>query len=84
MHGHHRRPVGDFEAMVATPAGSGTGSALARRSGRAERRLVGSSHGRSLARPARPLPTLLDLPSSLSAVAARAWHHVANLGLLYR
>ena len=48
-------------------------SALARYASRAERRSVGLAHRRSLARSARPLSFLPNLPSAFSAVAAR-WH----------
>src|ERR1039458_1993019 len=48
-------------------------SALARYASRAERCSLGFAHGCSLARPAGPPSSLSDLPSALSAVAAR-WH----------
>ena len=48
-------------------------SALARYASRAERCSLGFAHRCSLARSARPLCTLLNLPSTLSAVAAR-WY----------
>src|SRR3990172_7592316 len=75
MHGPQRCPVGGFETIVATSAGTGTGAALARWARRVERRVMGSSHGSSLARPALPLPTVPDLPSSFSAVGARRHPH---------
>jgi hypothetical protein len=48
-----------------------SGSALARCASRAERNSLDSAHRCSLARSARPLSALSNLPSALSAVAAR-------------
>src|ERR1019366_5258867 len=48
-------------------------SALARYASRAERCSLGFAHGCSLARPAGPLSSLSNLPSALSAVAARRY-----------
>src|SRR5216683_4934477 len=71
-HGPDRGAVGEAQA----PAGFQTTprwsrSALARCASRAERNSLGFAHRRSLARSARPLSTLSNLPSPVSAVAAR-------------
>src|ERR1700674_1867358 len=71
-HGLNRGAVGESEATACsetTPRRSR--SALARYASRAERCSLGFAHGGSLARSARPLSTLSNLPSALSAVAAR-------------
>ena len=72
MHGLDRSAVASTQALArsqATPRRSR--SAVARCASRAERSSLGLAHRCSLARFARPLSTLSDLPSPLSAVAAR-------------
>src|SRR5712691_7475039 len=71
-HGLDRGAVGKAQAppcSETTPRRSR--SALARRASRAERHSLGFAHRRSLARSARPLSALSNLPSTLSTVAAR-------------
>src|ERR1700686_107776 len=73
-HGPDRGAVEEAQAAAyskTTPRRSR--SALARYASRAEWRSVGLAHRCSLARSARPLSALPNLPSPLSAVAAR-WH----------
>ena len=72
MHGSHRCPMGDSQAKVAIPAAAAaTRPTVARCTASAERGTLDFTYRRPLARPAGPLSPLSDLPSSLSAVAAR-------------
>jgi len=75
-HGPHRRPVGSARATVSSATSGGWArSTVARYTRGAERRLLGFTHGRSLARSASTLSSLPDLSSPFSAVAAfRAVH----------
>src|SRR5467141_396144 len=71
-HGPNRGAVGETEATACSEATfRRSRSALARYASRAERCSLGFAHGCSLARSARPLSTLPNLPSPLSTVAAR-------------
>src|SRR5258708_34090838 len=73
-HGPNRGAVGETEATACSETTfRRSRSALARYASRAERCSVGFAHGCSLARPAGPLPSLSNLPSALSAVAARRY-----------
>src|SRR5919109_4318023 len=71
-HGLDRGAVASTQALAHSQATSRwSWSALARCAGRAERNPLGFAHRCSLARSARPLSTLPNLPSTLSTVAAR-------------
>src|SRR6516225_6117446 len=73
-HGLDRGAVASTQALAYSPATSRwSRSALARCASGAQRYSLGVTHRRSLARSARPLSPLSNLPSPLSAVAAR-WH----------
>jgi len=73
-HGLDRGAVASTPALAHSQTASRwSRSSLERRASRAERHSLGFAHRRSLARFARPLPALSNLPSPLSAVAAR-WH----------
>src|SRR6266404_422949 len=68
-HGLDRGAMGSTQAFAHSRATFG--SALARCASGAERNSLGFAHRCSLARFARPLPALSNLPSPFSAVAAR-------------
>src|ERR1017187_960256 len=71
-HGPNRGAVGETQATAGSETTfRGSRSALARYASRAERCSLGFAHWCSLARPARPLSSLSNLPSALSAVGAR-------------
>src|SRR5260370_7582619 len=70
-HGPHRRPMGGFAAFPSPETSSEARATLARCPRRVQRDSVGAAHRRSLARSARPLSALSNLPSPLPAVAAR-------------
>src|SRR5215470_6255267 len=71
-HGLDRGAVASTQALAHSQATSRwSRSAVARCANRAERNPLGFAHWGSLARSARPLSTLPNLPSPLSAVAAR-------------
>src|SRR5256886_11571305 len=71
-HGPNRGAVGETQATACSETTlRRSRSTLARYASRAERCSLGFAHGCSLARSARPLSTLPNLPSPLSAVAAR-------------
>ncbi len=71
-HGPDRGAVGEAHATAGSETTSRRSrSALARCASRVERNSLGLAHGCSLARSARPLSALPNLPSPLSAVAAR-------------
>src|SRR5262250_2756738 len=73
-HGLDRGAVASTQALAYSQATSRwSRSALARCASGAQRYSLGVTHRRSLARSARPLSSLSNLPSPLSAVAAR-WH----------
>ena len=73
-HGLDRGAVASTQALAHSQTTSRwSRSALARCASRAERNPVGFAHRSSLARSARPLSSLSNLSSALSAVAAR-WH----------
>src|SRR5260370_38924575 len=73
-HGPNRGAVGETEATACSETTfRRSRSALARYASRAERCSLGFAHGCSLARPAGPLSSLSNLPSALSAVAARRY-----------
>ena len=82
-HGPDRDAVASVEAFAHSQATSRwSRSALARYTSSAERHPLGIAHLCSLARSARPLPALSNLPPSFSAVAARRDSHptVARAG----
>src|SRR5260370_16377664 len=70
-HGPHRRPMGGFAAFPSPETSSEARATLARCPRRVQRDSLGAAHRRSLARSARPLSALSNLPSPLPAVAAR-------------
>src|SRR5258708_1065831 len=71
-HGLDRGAMGSTQAFAHSQATfRRSWSALARCASRAERNSLGFAHRCSLARSARPLSALSNLPSALSAVAAR-------------
>ncbi len=71
-HGLDRGAMGSTQAFAHSQATfRRSRSALARCASGAERNSLGFAHRCSLARFARPLPTLSNLPSPFSAVAAR-------------
>src|SRR5207253_1492923 len=70
-HGPHRRPMGGFAAFPSPETSSEARAAMARCVRRLQRDSLGAAHRRSLARSARPLSALSNLPSRLPAVAAR-------------
>ena len=71
-HGPNCGAVGETQATACSETTfRRSRSALARYASRAERCSLGFAHRCSLARSARPLSSLPNLPSSLSAVAAR-------------
>src|SRR6267143_934063 len=70
-HGPHRRPMGGFAAFPSPEISSEARATLARCPRRVQRDSLGAAHRRSLARSARPLSALSNLPSPLPAVAAR-------------
>src|SRR5260370_19969373 len=73
-HGPNRGAVGETQATACSEATfRRSRSALARYASRAERCSLGFAHGCSLARSARPLSSLSNLPPALSAVAARRY-----------
>ena len=78
-HGPHRRPVGGARTTVSSKAPGGWArSTVAGYASGAERRLLGATHRRSLARFASSVSSLPDLSSPFPAVAAlRAAHAVA-------
>src|SRR5437879_782754 len=70
-HGPHRRPMGGFAAFPSPETSSEARATMARCPRRVQRDSLGAAHRRSLARSARPLSALSNLPSPLPAVAAR-------------
>ena len=71
MHGSHRRPMGGARTAVSSRASGGwTGSTVARHSVCAQRRSLGFTHRRSLARSAVSLSALPNLSSTLPTLAA--------------
>src|SRR3989442_787805 len=70
-HGPHRRPMGGFAAFPSPETSSGARATMARCPRRVQRDSLGAAHRRSLARSARPLSALSNLPSPLPAVAGR-------------
>src|SRR2546426_490665 len=70
-HGPHRRPMGGFAAFPSPETSSEARATMARCPRRVQRNSLGAAHRRSLARSARPLSALSNLPSPLPAVAAR-------------
>ncbi len=79
MYGPHRRPVGvSRTAVPSKAAGRWARPTVARHACGVERRVVGLTHGCSLARSASSLSALSDLSSTLPTVAAfRAAHTFA-------
>ena len=71
-HGHYRRPVGGSRAVVPTEAtGRWTREAVAGYACGFERRVLGVTHGRSLARSAASLSGLSNLSSTIPILAAQ-------------
>ena len=71
-YGHYRRPVGGSRTVVSSEAtGRWTREAVAGHTRGAERSLLGSTHGCSLARFAVSLSALSDLSSALPTLAAQ-------------
>src|SRR2546428_470432 len=70
-HGPHRRPMGGFAAFPSPETSSEARATMARCPRRVQRDSLGAAHRRSLARSARPLSALSNLPSPLPAVAPR-------------
>src|SRR2546425_1281534 len=62
-HGPHRRPMGGFAAFPSPETSSEARATMARCPRRVQRDSLGAAHRRSLARSARPLSALSNLPS---------------------